>query len=233
MRHNDLFKHGLTLLTASAAVAGAAAAETLAPPDYRPWTVGIEAGTDGIFGGDLWWRFCDHLGARVGADYGWGDWDHVGIAGIDYHAKLQLLSEPLTLDLYPWKTHSFHVSVGALLNQNEVTGGADRSGTLTIDGHPLPLRRDGELSMKIQQQPVNPYLSIGGNFFYFDSAHHWAVGGELGVAYTGEADVSQTWTGVHDRVTAAALHLAKRHLEDYAGQFEWWPVAKLSLSYSF
>jgi len=167
MRHNDLFKHGLTLLTASAAVVGVSAAEPLAPPDYRPWTVGIEAGTDGIFG------------AISGGDFAitWGrgwewilpgrDWDHVGIAGIDYHAKLQLLSEPLTLDLYPWKSRSFHVSVGALFNQNEVTGGADRSGTLTIDGHPLPLRRDGELSMKIQQQPVNPYLSIGGQLLLF------------------------------------------------------------------
>jgi hypothetical protein len=87
--------------------------------------------------------------------------------------------------------------------------------------------------MKVRQQPVNPYLSIGGNFFYFDHAHHWAMGGELGVAYTGDASASLNRSGPSNPAIASALQGAKDRLHDYADQFRWWPVVKLGVSYSF
>ena len=181
-------------------------AKAPAPPAYRPWTVGLEAGTDGIIGGFGAWRFSDHLGLRLGADYAETSINHLSISGLHYDSTLRLLSEPLVLDVYPWKQHSFHVGVGILFNQNELTGTAS-------DPH------FGTLTMKLEQQPVDPYLTIGGNFFYFDHAHRWGLGGELGVAYTGDVRVS----GGHHEAD----------LRHYGQNYAWWPVAKLMVTFSF
>jgi hypothetical protein len=119
-----------------------------------------------------------------------------------------------------------------MFNQNQLTGTASDSGIVIIDGHPLPVVA-GQLSMQVRQQLVNPYFSLGGNFFYFDHAHHWAMGGELGVAYTGEAEVNLNRGGPSSPVIDAALQAAKYELQKYADQYKWWPVAKLNVNFSF
>jgi hypothetical protein len=220
-------------VSAAEATNATTSAESLSRPPYRPWTLGIGAGTDGIFGGGVSWRFSDHLGTRVGVGYAESSWNHVGIAGINYDVKLKLLSEPLTLDIYPWQKHSFRVSLGVLFNQNELSGTASDTGTINIDGHPFPSDQVGSLTMKVKPQLVDPYLSIGGNFFYFDHAHHWALAGELGVAYTGGADVSLTRSGAANAAIDDALHNAHNRLQRYGDQFQFWPVAKLAVTYSF
>ena len=201
------------------------------PPLYRPLTLGLDVGALG-FGGSVSWRFSDHFGARVGLDYiSFTDSDLV-VSGIHYDAKFRLLGEPVTFDIYPWKTSSFHVSVGVMFNQNELVGTANQTGDIIIDGNHIPFTAVGTLHGKVEQQPVNPYLSIGGNFFYFDKARHWALGGELGVVYTGEptATVSAGRTGpVADR----AARYTENRLEDYADKFKWLPILKLAVTYSF
>jgi hypothetical protein len=207
--------------------------ETSEPPPYRPWAVGLGIGTAGIFGGGVSWRFADHLGARVGVGYAEGSWDDVGIAGTKYNARLQLLAEPLTVDVYPWKKSSFHVSLGIMFNQNELKGSATGDGTITLDGQTFTRAEVGSLHMKVEQKLVNPYLTIGGNLFYFDRAHHWAFVGELGVAYTGEPSVSLTRSGPASPAVDAALQGAEKRLENFANDYKWWPVLKLAVTYSF
>jgi hypothetical protein len=194
--------------------------ETVSRPDYRPVTLGIEAGTTGL-GGSLSWRFADHWGVRSGIDYLEYSDSGFPIKALTYDAKIRIMSEPLTLDIYPWAKSSFRISAGVQFNQNRLTGTADD----TANGL-------GELNLEIEQQPVNPYLSIGGNFFYFDRAHHWAMGGELGVAYTGDPKVSLT-SGRSGPGIDAAVGLVKSGVEDYADKFRWWPVVKIFVSYSF
>jgi hypothetical protein len=200
--------------------------ETDAPPLYRPWTLSLEAGTTGA-GGSLSWRFADHWGVRSGFDYfGWSD-SGFAIKDLTYNAKFRVMSEPLTFDIYPWAAHSFRVSVGLQFNQNRLTGTAEDAGTI------VPPEKLGTLDLTIKQQPVNPYLSIGGNFFYFDHAHHWAMGGELGITYTGDPDVSLTRSGPPSALLDAALRYEQQRVVDYANKFKWWPVAKLTVSYAF
>jgi len=216
---------GSTLFTASAAEA-TTSEESSAPPLYRPLTLGVEAGTTGL-GGSLSWRFADHWGARAGFDgFQYSD-SGFPIKALTYDAKIRIMSEPLTLDIYPWKAHSFRISVGMQFNQNELTGTAEGTGAI------LPPAGVGSLDLDIHQQPVNPYLSIGGNFFYFDRAHHWALGGELGVAYTGDPDVSLTRSGAPSALLDAAVRYEQEQVEDYADKFRWWPVVKLMVTYSF
>jgi len=228
------------VLAAGVALSPAAAEETNATselplrPLYRPWTVGGEAGTEGIFGLFGKWRFSDHVGVRLGADYTQDSTSGFGIGGTDYDVKIRLLSEPLTFDVFPWKKHSFYVSFGWLFNQNEVTGSvSENNGTIIIDGHPFPSDRVGSLNLNIRQQPVSPYLSIGGNFFYFDHAHHWAMGGELGVAYTGDPKVNLTRSGPNAPLVDAAVSAAQIGAQHWADQFRWLPVGKITVSFSF
>src|ERR1017187_4151129 len=140
-------------------------------PDYREWTVGLEAGSTGagVFGS---WRFYDYLGVRAGFDYFQWTENNLSIADFRYSATARLMSEPLTLDIYPWKAHSFHISAGILFNENQLTGTSSGFGPITIGGYPIQFEDMGVLNLKVQQQLVNPYLSIGGNFLYFRSEEH-------------------------------------------------------------
>jgi hypothetical protein len=209
-------------------------AEVPAWPDYRPWTAGFEIGSPSLVGLFGRWRFSDHVGVRLGFDYAQDSFNDVSVSGTDYDMKIRILAEPLTLDIYPWKKHSWYISFGWLFNQNQVTGTvSDHNGTVIIDGHPFPVDLAGTINLNARQQPVNPYLTIGGNFFYFDRAHRWAFGGEFGVAYSGDPIVSLTRSGPVAPLVDAAVANAQREAQNYANQFKWLPVIKLNVTFSF
>jgi hypothetical protein len=221
-----------TAFTASAAEMDNNLADLPSPPAYREWTMGADAGTPGL-GGFGSWRFYEHLGVRAGFDYFQWTENSLNIGDLNYKAKIRLMSEPLTLDIYPWKKHSFHISAGMLFNQNQLTGDSTGLGPVTIGGEVFDFANVGSLHLKIHQQEVDPYLSIGGNFLYFDHAHHWALGGELGVAYTGGASVSLTRTGPAAPLIDAAVSREQQKAQDWANQFKWMPIVKLMVTYSF
>src|ERR1039457_3753568 len=120
--------------TATAADTTNNVTELASRPDYREWTVGVEAGSTGagVFGS---WRFYDYLGVRAGFDYFQWTENNLSVADFRYSTKLRFMSEPLTLDIYPWKAHSFHISVGMLFNQNQLTGTSSGFGPITFAGH--------------------------------------------------------------------------------------------------
>ena len=212
----------------------ASAPEMALRPDYYPWTFGIEGGSQGLIGGFGKWRFSDYVGLGLAGDWTEDSKSAVGIKGTDYDAHIRLLAEPLTLDVYPWRKYAWHISFGWMFNQNQLTGSATFHPTITIDGQPFPIDQVGRLDLKIQQQPVNPYLAIGGNFFYFDHAHRWAFGGELGVAYTGDPKVDLTrGSGQPSTIIDAAVAAQESRTKDWAKQYQWWPILKLNISYSF
>ncbi len=188
---------------------------------YQPFTIGAEIGTLGA-GGAVNWRFSDHFGVGAAFDYFSYNY-HTTIEGIDFdNNRLRLMSEPVTLNLYPSKNHSFHLSIGALFNQNQLTG--SKTGTVDLDGTPYT----GTVNLEIKQQPLNPYVSIGGNL-YFDKGHHVSLGGELGVVYTGDPQVSLSAPGA----PPSAIAGEESQIHNYAKKAQFWPIAKLSLNYSF
>jgi hypothetical protein len=241
MRNTELYLYtaGAIICAGIAFTASAAEATDLSElpsrPDYHDWTVGADAGSPG-FGGFGSWRFYDYLGVRAGFDYFQWTENNLSIGDLNYNAKVRLMSEPLTLDIYPWKKHSFHFSAGLLFNQNQITGTSTGLGPVNIGGQEFDFANVGSLNLKIQQQVVDPYLSIGGNLLYFDHAHHWALGGELGVAYTGDTSVSLTRSGPSGPLSGAidaAVSREQQRAQDWANQFKWLPVVKLMVTYSF
>ena len=209
-------------------------------PDYRPFTVSVEASTTGP-GLAANWHFADHFGARVGANGFLGLFSSDGfdagthdIEGINYDVTLNpWMSEQLGLDIYPWKKSTFRVTVGIMFNQNEIDGVVPQDPVfnqtfLDINGTLYDSASIGDLNLKIEQPVVAPYISIGMSF-YLDHHKHWSLGGELGVAYTGSPDVAlSTSTGL---VPQSDLNGEAQQIEDSAWKF--YPIAKISVNYSF
>jgi hypothetical protein len=189
---------------------------------YHPLSISAEVGTTGA-GGSIGWRFSSLLGVHAGMDYfSWSG--SAKIEDITYNAKFQPLSETVALDIYPWKRHSFHISLGIMVNQSELIGTA--FGAYMLNGRIYT----GSLDLNIRPQPVNAYISIGGNFFYFDHAHHWAMFGELGLAYIGDAQVSLK---ASDPAATFAVANEKNKIADSRKHFPFWPILKLGVTYSF
>jgi hypothetical protein len=216
------------------------AADEMGAPDYRPFTLGLEASSTGP-GVAADWRFAEHFGARAGVNGFFGASIDIGnrdIEGINYDAKLKLMSEPLAVDFYPWKASTFRVTVGILFNQNEIKGSTDAvPGQTFVQIGDSPGTYDigslGNLDMKAEQNLVAPYVSIG-MIFYLDKQKHWSVGGELGVAYTGSPDVTlSTGSGAEnsDAGLQQDLNVEAQQIED--GAWKFYPIVKVSVNYSF
>lgn len=212
------------------AALGAHAQESEAPEerDY-PISINAEVGTTGI-GGTVGWRFHDHLGVRGGMHYlSWTTPDYNiedDASTTTYSARAYLQSEPLTLDIYPWKNSSFRISAGILFNQNEFTGNS--IGDVELNGTTYP---GEQLTFKITQDEFCPYVGIGGTFCYFDKAKRWSLGGEIGVAYTGSWDV--TVSNPTGGIPQGDLDQESKDIEDDIKNFQFWPVLKLSISFRF
>jgi hypothetical protein len=196
----------------------------------RRVSLSLDAGTTGT-GGAVWWRMVDHFGVHGGVDYFPYAYDGV-IKGIPYDSHLQMLSETVTADYFPWQKHSFYISAGAVFNQLRLSGQSQpTSGTITIGNTTYPANDIGIANLLIRQQPVAPYLGIGGNLLTFDKEKHWAIGAELGAYYAGDAKVDfSTTSGL---VSASDIAAEKSKIKEYADDARIWPVAKLSLKYAF
>ena len=197
------------------------------PSQDIPFSVGVEAGTTGI-GGNAAWRFCDYLGIESGADYFQYTYNGT-IKDNSYAAKLKLASVPVNLEVFPWRRSSFHISLGALLNDNHLTGTAG-PGTINLgNGYTYT----GNLSLSYKPQQVDPYVGIGGNL-YFDRAHHFSLMGAVGVAYAGNGRVSLTATPAQTTAAGvAAVQNEQSKIERYGSYLKYWPVIKVGFTYSF
>jgi hypothetical protein len=199
----------------------------------------LDAGSLG-FGGTLSWRFSDHFGGRAGVNYLKLTEDGDTIEGIAYNSEMRLMSEPIAVDFYPWADKAWRVTLGVLLNQNEVTGEVPNPGApgtiVQIGGNGYDVFNDlGSLSLTVDQLAVSPYLSVGGEF-YLDDAERWSVGGEIGVAYTGSPDAS---ISIGNAATAGnATFQADRaaeesQVEDELDKFQLYPIVKVYVGFTF
>jgi len=201
-------------------------------PDYRPFTLGLEAGTTGV-GGSAHWRFLNHFG--IGGGFNWLNFSMPELEGDNVRIEVDLKFQvaPLTLDYYPFKKRSFRISAGMAYNGNEFSGSSTYTEETVIGDNSYSPEDIGTLTLdaKLGNQFV-PYVGIGGVMFYFDKAHRWSLGWELGVLFTGSPEVSlkssNTVAGL-----AEDLEREQRSIEDDLSGFRFYPVAKIALSYSF
>ena len=236
-----MFKHhtavGLGMLIAISAGATQVHAEepesNLPPaPDYRPFTLGLEAGTTGV-GGSAHWRFLNHFG--VGGGFNWLNVSFPELEGdnVRIEADLKFQVAPLTLDIYPFKKRSLRISVGMAYNGNEFSGSSTYTEATVIGDNTYSPDEIGTLSLeaKLGNRFV-PYVGIGGIAFHFDKAHRWSLGWEVGLLFSGKPEVSLKSSNTVPGL-AEDLERERQSIEDDLSGLRFYPVAKIALSYSF
>ena len=198
-------------------------------------TVGAHVGLPTFYGASLGWRFSDHFGVRTG--YDWFTFSRAeSLSDVTYDVKLKMQSEPFLVDLYPWKNHSFRLSAGILFNQNSLRASLTPMDEITLGGqtYPDPVAAGvGSLNLKVKQRSVCPMVTLGGNLFYFDSAHQWAFSSELGAFFAGKPDVQLSTTS-SDQAIIQNVEAEKQKIKnDIGSKLNIIPLLKFGVNFSF
>jgi hypothetical protein len=199
---------------------------------YQPFTLSAGVGTLGL-GAEAHWRFADHFGVRGGLNYATFSKDSMEIEGVNYNADFQLLNAPLSLDIYPWDDSSFRISIGALINQNELEGFSPSLGAgnfIELGGVLVDSGAVGDINMTVEQETISPFLSIGGDIS-LNRSKSLSLGFELGVAYTGSPEVTMSATS--GSTFSPLLAAEAQELEDKAADLKLYPIIKVSLNFAF
>jgi len=201
-------------------------------PAYRHITLGVDAGTTGV-GATLGWRFSNHFGVSAGMGYlTWSPLRNKKIEDVDFDIRLKIRTAPVTLDLYPSRTSSFHLRLGVAQNGNQAT--LTWTGTtITLNGVDYDAAQVGKIDGIFKQKKTNAYISMAGNFFQIASGHV-SFGGELGLLYGGTPTFDATRTGgIADASLDADYDAQKAKIRKTTDKINFWPVIKLALRFSF
>ncbi len=184
----------------------------------------LGAGLEGTVG------ITETVNARVGFNY--FPYNYTGTeSDIEYDFDLTLLNVPLLFDWHP-NGSGFRVSAGAMFNGNNIDGKAIFSGTIDINGTTYTAAEVGTLKSEIDFNTFAPYVGIGyGNAVGKDL--RWSFALDLGVTYQGSPSVKYTTTGTNPAGLTADLNAEAESLESELGNFQWYPVIMLGISYKF
>lgn len=194
--------------------------------------LGVKGGTTGI-GGEVTVGLIKNLNFRTG--YNFFNYDgNATESGIDYDYKLKLRTLPLLLDLHPFNG-GFRVTSGIFINNNEVTGSAQPSGsTIDIGGSTYNVSDIGTLDAKIDFRTIAPYLGIGwGNAVGKNSRLTISI--DAGVMFQGTPNVSLHPSKDTSAIPGFNESLDKEtaDLKDDVKDLRYYPVVSLGLAYKF
>lgn len=209
-----------------------AAAALIASPDASAdddlW-IGARAGTQGL-GLEGTWRPVPYLDLRLG--FGQYDFDTTRAeAGIDYDVALDISTFYATVNArIPASPLRF--SAGLVSNGNEATLVGNDTGTYVIGGQTFSGSDVGTLRGEASWDDVSPYAGVGLDFRLADTL---GLHFDAGVMYQGEATLTLTADGTlaNNQVLIDALEAERSELEDDIGDYEWYPVVAVSLSFNF
>lgn len=194
-------------------------------------SVALKAGTLGA-GLEVERSLTDSIGARIGINYFTYDKDAVE-DGIDYNIDLQLQSLSAMIDWHPFQG-SFRISVGALLNQNELDAKSKASTTYTIGNTTYTSAQITSLQAAVDFDDITPYAGLGWDTSYGKEKTFGFVC-ELGVVYQGSPNVNLTATGPSASTAAFQTELARErtNLQNSLDGYEYYPVLSLGVSYRY
>ena len=149
-----------------------------------------------------------------------------------YDGDLKLFSGGVLGDWHPWRS-DFRISFGAYYNDNQIDAEAKaQNGVIKINGQDYNVSQIGGLETGVDVKDFSPYIGIGftGNI----GQSPFIYSADLGVLYQGKPDISlKTSTYVDDATLQTNLNAQRRKLEDELSHFRWYPVASISIHYSF
>lgn len=185
------------------------------------------------------------LGAGVGASMALSSWAgvHAEIAGFglshtvtvdgnQYDGRLTLLQGGLYLDLFPFKSSSFRVTTGVLINDDHLDAHAipNADGNYKIGSDYVPAVGPAP-SAEASLPHAMPYLGIG--FGHKPVSKGFGVTLDLGVAY-GRPHVSYNVPEIYSLFTTQAnIDQQEQKISNTVERYHVYPVAQLGLTYRF
>lgn len=198
-------------------------------------SIGVKGGTLGV-GVEAGLKMSDYLALRGGVNYLRFDFDTT-IHKIDYNFEPTFFNADLLLDFHPF-ANPFRITGGLYINNNEV----DVDGVYRQDLLPQDYRQYGYLIDQahvkgtVSYNSLAPYLGIG-----WSSNQHgpgWGFNVDLGVVFQGSPEVSDLYLddpwglGQRDEVKTWLVG-ERQEIVDELDKYEYYPVASLTIKYSF
>ena len=152
---------------------------------------------------------------------------------IDYDFELDLLSFSGLVDWHVF-SNSFRITGGIVVNESEVDLEAEPAATLEIGGTTYTAAEIVSLTGNLGFDNIVPYVGIGwGN--PFSSKKRWGFMFDLGVAFTGPADLDFSASGPRaaDAAFLADLERERQDVEDDLDNFKFFPVIAVRFFYRF
>ncbi len=207
--------------------------------------LGIRGGTLG--GGiELGIGLTDTVALRAGVNYLRFSFDST-ISNIDYEMEPEFANGSLLLDWYPFDG-VFRVTGGLFYNRNEVSlTGTPRRDTY-LSGYEVPagyahleyLADTVRVHGTVEFNTFSPYLGIGWNSNR-ERNPGWGIALELGVLFQGAPNVTSLYATAAEPLGSYANHPAvlqaleeeKLAIEDDLENYQYYPVASLTINYTF
>ena len=179
-----------------------------------------------------------NLNGRFGINYFQHDFDK-RTGGINYDAKGKLQTFDVLFDWYVIANSPFRLTGGLVYNGNEIKGRGrpNANGQYLINGRGYAATDVGTLDAKVDFRKAAPYIGVGwGNALTPNK--RWNFSADLGAFYQGKAHVNLVSRGcTSSRVTCTVLatdvEREEARLADELSDYNFFPVLRASVSYSF
>jgi len=194
----------------------------------------VTAGLSGL-GLDAGVNITDYVGVR--ATFATLSFSHNGdySTSVEWNAQARLRQAGVLLDIYPF-AGAFHVTAGAVDDQNKLSATAQPSatGTLTFNGVSYPTSELTSASAYVQWSKTVPYLGLGAGNLAGSAGFHFTV--DAGVLFTGSPTANinvacaagQSCPQLGPNVAAE-----QAKLQNNVHSLNLWPVLRIGVGYAF
>lgn len=227
---NKAIRKSLSIL----AVSAAAGFVSHAAQAQESNSVYLGVGTDGI-GAGYGRGINQYLGVR-GEVSGFGLSHNFSGDDLNYNANLRLIHGAAFADFFPIP-HAYvplHLTAGLLVGGDQLSGDAvpEAGGTYTINGTTVVAPPGETISAKLKWPTVRPYLGIG-------IGHNpvakkgFSAAFDIGVAFGKPSVDFNVPSDIAAEAGAANVAAEEQKLQSKARDLQYYPIAKLSLTYRF
>lgn len=204
---------------------------------FKPAAVRAEVGTTG-YGGAISWNANPYVGVTLGYNGGDISWsDDLSINGSKYDLDMDNNLTYLNAEIRPW-ANWFYMAAGVAYIDNDYDIDRRVRDGETFRVNDVEFKADGEarINGKLSyKNNIAPYVGIG---FSPAITNRWGVFGEIGAYYNGNPTVELTSSGTAVSTKGVIADFAdqvereERNIRE-DNKYEWFPVAKLGVSFRF
>lgn len=151
---------------------------------------------------------------------------------ISYNMTIESATPGIMVDYYPNQGRSFRFTAGAVDNGNSLSASAAPMGSYTIDDTSYTAAQVGSLKSQIAFDGITPYLGMG---YQMHATDRLSIDFDAGMLFGSAPTVTMTADGslANDPTFQADLEAERKSLEGSLKEFQYMPMAKISMTYRF